>query len=47
MKHYLSLQDIPDFDKAILEAIALKKDPLSEKSIGRDKPWDYCFLTPV
>ncbi len=44
MKHYLSLQDIPDFDKAILEAIALKKDPLSEKSIGRDKTLGLLFF---
>ena len=35
MKQYLSLQDIPDFDKAILEAIALKKDPLSDKKLGQ------------
>ncbi len=44
MKHYLSLQDIPDFNKAILEAIALKKDPLSEKSIGRDKTLGLLFF---
>ena len=44
MKHYLSLQDIPDFDKAILEAIALKKDPLSDKTLGQDKTLGLLFF---
>ena len=44
MKHFLSLQDIPDFDTAILEAIALKKDPLSDKKLGRDKTLGLLFF---
>lgn len=44
MKHYLSLEDIPHFDNAIQEALALKNNPIAQQNIGRHKTLGLIFF---
>ena len=44
MKHYLSLEDIPHFDNAIQEALALKNNPNAQQNIGRHKTLGLIFF---
>ncbi|MCI4641935.1 MAG: acetylornithine carbamoyltransferase [Flavobacteriaceae bacterium] len=44
MKHYLSLEDLPDFDQAITQAIALKKEPRAQTHLGRAKTLGLLFF---
>ena len=37
MKHYLTLNDLPNLETAVAEAIALKKDPFQFEKIGKNK----------
>ncbi len=42
MKHYLSINDLGNLQKAVIEAIALKKDPFSFEALGKRKT--ICLL---
>ena len=42
MKHYLSINDIENLETGVSEAIALKKDPVKFKPLGKDKT--LCLL---
>ncbi len=46
MKQFLSLTDIPDFTKAIHQAIDLKKHPLVHSNIGKGKKLAMVFFNP-
>lgn len=47
MKNYLTLEDIPNLQKAVNQVIALKKEPYSNEHLGRQKLWECYFLIPV
>ena len=36
MKHYLTLNDLPNLETAVAEAIVLKKDPFQFEKIGKN-----------
>ncbi len=42
MKHFLSINDIPDLNQTVKEAIALKKDPFAFETLGKRKT--ICLL---
>jgi len=46
MKQFLTLNDLPNLDQAVNEAIALKKDPFQWKSIGKNKTLGMLFFNP-
>jgi len=47
MKNYTHIDDIDDLHSWIEEAKALKKNPLKNQELGKNKPLDCCFLIPV
>ena len=42
MKHYLSINDLDDLKKTVLEAIEIKKNPLADSDLGKGKT--ICLL---
>ena len=46
MKHYLTLNHLPNLETAVAEAIALKKDPFQFEKIGRNKTLGMLFFNP-
>ncbi len=44
MKHYLSLEDLANFDNAVTQAIALKKAPRAQAQLGQDKTLGLLFF---
>lgn len=46
MKNYLNINDIPDINQAIAEAIALKKDPWQFEHLGKRKTVGLLFFNP-
>ena len=46
MKHYLTLNDLPNLETAVAEAIALKKDPFQFEKIGKNKTLGMLFFNP-
>jgi hypothetical protein len=37
MKNYLTIDDLPNLDNAVAEALTLKKDPYKYNNIGKTK----------
>ena len=46
MKNYLTLEDIPNLQKAVNQVIALKKEPYSNEHLGRQKTLGMLFFNP-
>jgi N-succinyl-L-ornithine transcarbamylase len=46
MKNYLTLEDIPNLQKAVNQLIALKKEPYSNEHLGRQKTLGMLFFNP-
>ena len=46
MENYLSLEDIPNLQKALDQVIALKKEPYSNEYLGRQKTLGMLFFNP-
>jgi N-succinyl-L-ornithine transcarbamylase len=44
MKHYLSIKDLPSIKSTVLEAIALKKEPLQYQELGKNKTIGLLFF---
>ncbi len=44
MKHFISLEDVPDPQVLVKEAIELKKNPFSDKSLGKNKTLGLLFF---
>ena len=37
MKHYLTINDLPNVQQSVKDAIALKQDPLAHQALGKNK----------
>ena len=46
MKQFLTLDDLPDLDRAINEGIALKKEPYKWEALGKQKTLGMLFFNP-
>jgi len=46
MKHFLTLDDLPNFHQALAEARALKSQPFAEEHLGRHKTLGMLFFNP-
>ena len=46
MKNYLTIDDLPNLDDAVAEALALKKDPYKYNNIGKNKTLGMLFFNP-
>lgn len=46
MKNYLTLEDIPNLQKAVNQVITLKKEPYSNEHLGRQKTLGMLFFNP-
>lgn len=46
MKHFLTLDDLPNFHQAVAEARALKSQPFAEEHLGRHKTLGMLFFNP-
>ena len=46
MKNYLTLEDIPNLQQAVNQAIDLKKEPYSNEHLGRQKTLGMLFFNP-
>src|SRR6056300_88768 len=46
MKHYLTLEDIPNLQQAVDQVIGLKKEPYSNEHLGRQKTLGMLFFNP-
>ena len=46
MKQFLTLDDLPNLDQAVNEAIALKKDPFQWEALGKNKTLGMLFFNP-
>ena len=46
MKNYFSIQDIDSLDHWVKEAIELKKDPLANQNLGKNKTLGLLFFNP-
>jgi len=46
MKHYFSINEIDSLDTWVEEALALKKNPLSNNQLGKDKTIGLLFFNP-
>ena len=43
---FTSVTDIPDVSALVLEALALKKDPLAFQHLGKNKTFGLVFMNP-
>ena len=46
MKNYLTIDDLPNLDNAVAEALTLKKDPYKYNNIGKNKTLGMLFFNP-
>ena len=46
MKNFISVNDVPDLDALIKKALAYKKDPFSDSSLGKNRRIGCLFLNP-
>src|SRR6201994_1948418 len=46
MKNFISAADVPDIDSLVSKALAYKKSPLKDKSLGTNKRIGLLFLNP-
>lgn len=46
MKNYLTIDDLPNLDNAVAEALTLKKDPYKYNNIGKKKTLGMLFFNP-
>lgn len=46
MKNYLTIDDLPNLDNAVAEALTLKKDPYKYNNIGEKKTLGMLFFNP-
>lgn len=46
MKHFLSVEDVPDLNQLLDLALHYKKDPFSDHTLGRHKTLGMLFLNP-
>lgn len=46
MKHFVSVNDVPDIDALVQKALAYKSDPLKDKALGANKRIGLLFLNP-
>ncbi|MDA7819617.1 N-acetylornithine carbamoyltransferase [Flavobacteriaceae bacterium] len=46
MKNYLTIDDLPNLDNAVAEALTLKKDPYKYNNIGKNKTLGILFFNP-
>ena len=46
MKNYLTIDDLPNLDNAVAEALTLKKDPYKYNNIGENKTLGMLFFNP-
>jgi len=46
MKHFISVQDVDDIDQMVQQALAYKKVPYSDHSLGKNKRIGLLFLNP-
>ncbi|MBU1822726.1 MAG: acetylornithine carbamoyltransferase, partial [Bacteroidetes bacterium] len=44
MNHFLSLQDVPDLNQIITAGIIAKRNPFSDKELGRNKTIGLLFF---
>ena len=46
MKNYLTIDDLPNLENAVAEALTLKKDPYKYNNIGKNKTLGMLFFNP-
>ena len=46
MKQFISVHDVDNIDQLVQEAIAYKKDPFRDHSLGKNKRIGLLFLNP-
>ena len=46
MKNFISVKDVPDLDALVARALAYKKDPFSDSTLGKNKRIGCLFLNP-
>ncbi len=46
MKHFITLNDLPDFDQTLALAKQLKQDPYSFETAGKRKTLGLLFFNP-
>lgn len=46
MKQFISVHDVPDIDALVKKALSYKSDPLSDKTLGKNKRVGCLFLNP-
>jgi len=46
MKHFFSVQDLPNLGAAVQRALKIKENPFDEKDLGKNKTIGLIFLNP-